>query len=99
MMATSGRRFRFSSNIFGLGSRAEFAAMCRRAEDYGYDTIFAADHLGHAAPASPTTPCTSPTWTPSRRSSTGSAPWKHDGRRRPAGTDFLCSHPGYPSRQ
>ena len=24
--------------------------MCHRAENYGYDTIFAADHLGHAAP-------------------------------------------------
>jgi hypothetical protein len=42
--------FRFSSNIFGLKSHNEFAAMCRRAENYGYDTIFAADHLGHAAP-------------------------------------------------
>ena len=42
--------FKFSSNIFGLKSRDEFAAMCRRAENYGYDTIFAADHLGHAAP-------------------------------------------------
>jgi probable F420-dependent oxidoreductase len=43
-------RFRFSSNIFGLKSRDEFVAMCRRAENHGYDTIFAADHLGHAAP-------------------------------------------------
>jgi probable F420-dependent oxidoreductase len=42
--------FRFSSNIFGLTSRDEFAAMCRRAENHGYDTIFAADHLGDAAP-------------------------------------------------
>jgi probable F420-dependent oxidoreductase len=42
--------FRFSSNIFGLNSAREFAAMCRRAEGYGYDTIFAADHLGNAAP-------------------------------------------------
>jgi probable F420-dependent oxidoreductase len=42
--------FRFSSNIFGLKSRDEFVAMCRRAENYGYDTIFAADHLGHPAP-------------------------------------------------
>jgi probable F420-dependent oxidoreductase len=42
--------FRFSSNVFGLTSFDEFAAMCRRAESYGYDTIFAADHLGHAAP-------------------------------------------------
>jgi alkanesulfonate monooxygenase SsuD/methylene tetrahydromethanopterin reductase-like flavin-dependent oxidoreductase (luciferase family) len=43
-------RFKFSSNIFGLKSRDEFVAMCRCAEKYGYDTIFAADHLGHAAP-------------------------------------------------
>jgi probable F420-dependent oxidoreductase len=43
-------RFRFSSNIFGLKSRDEFVAMCRRAENHGYDTIFSADHLGHAAP-------------------------------------------------
>lgn len=42
--------FRFSSNIFGLRSADEFVAMCHRAENYGYDTIFAADHLGHAAP-------------------------------------------------
>ena len=43
-------RFRFSSNIFGLKSRDEFVAMCRRAQDHGYDAIFAADHLGLAAP-------------------------------------------------
>src|SRR5215475_3551479 len=42
--------FRFSSNTFGLTSRDEFVALCRRAENYGYDTMFAADHLGHAAP-------------------------------------------------
>ena len=42
--------FRFSSSIFGLTSRDEFAAMCRRAESHGYDTIFAVDHLGDAAP-------------------------------------------------
>jgi probable F420-dependent oxidoreductase len=42
--------FRFSSNIFGLKSHDEFVAMCRRAENYGYDTVFSADHLGHAAP-------------------------------------------------
>jgi hypothetical protein len=41
--------FRFWSNIFGLTSRDEFAAMCR-AENHGYDTIFGADHLGDAAP-------------------------------------------------
>lgn len=38
-------RFRFSSNFFGLKSRDESVAMCRRAENYGYDTIFAAYHL------------------------------------------------------
>src|SRR5215472_15973979 len=35
--------FRFSSNIFGLTSPDEFVAVCRRAENYGYDTMFAAD--------------------------------------------------------
>ena len=44
------REFRFSSNIFGLRSRADFVALCRRAESHGYDAIFAADHLGLAAP-------------------------------------------------
>lgn len=44
------RAFRFSTNTFGLTSRADFTGFCRRAEDLGYDTIFAADHLGDAAP-------------------------------------------------
>jgi probable F420-dependent oxidoreductase len=44
------REFRFSYNIFGLGSRAEFHDTCRRGERYGYDTVFATDHLGVAAP-------------------------------------------------
>lgn len=44
------RGFRFSVNTFGLTSRADFTGFCRRAEDAGYDTIFAADHLGDAAP-------------------------------------------------
>jgi len=42
--------FRFSYNIFGLGQREEFIATCRRAEGYGYDTVFATDHLGTASP-------------------------------------------------
>jgi probable F420-dependent oxidoreductase len=42
--------FRFSTNTFGLKSQSEFAGFCRRAEDLGYDTIFATDHLGDAAP-------------------------------------------------
>jgi probable F420-dependent oxidoreductase len=42
--------FRFSCNISAIKSRDDFAAWCRRAEDYGYDTVFSADHLGIAAP-------------------------------------------------
>ena len=44
------RAFRFSTNTFGLTSGAGFAGFCQRAEELGYDTIFAADHLGDAAP-------------------------------------------------
>ena len=44
------RDFRFSYNIFGLGSREDFVDTCRRGEGYGYDTVFAADHLGVASP-------------------------------------------------
>ena len=46
----SARGFRFSTNFFGLASRADFTAFCRRAEELGYDTLFAADHLGSTAP-------------------------------------------------
>jgi probable F420-dependent oxidoreductase len=42
--------FRFSFNILDIGSREEFAETCRRGEGYGYDTVFAADHLGSEAP-------------------------------------------------
>jgi probable F420-dependent oxidoreductase len=42
--------FRFSANTFGLRSAGEFAAYCRRVEELGYDTLFAADHLGSSAP-------------------------------------------------
>jgi probable F420-dependent oxidoreductase len=42
--------FRFSTNIFGLKSGADFTAMCQRVEELGYDTLFATDHLGGAAP-------------------------------------------------
>ncbi|HJT03399.1 MAG TPA: TIGR03621 family F420-dependent LLM class oxidoreductase [Pseudonocardiaceae bacterium] len=42
--------FRFSYNIFGIHSRDDFINNCRRAERQGYDTVFAADHLGVAAP-------------------------------------------------
>ena len=42
--------FRFSYNIFGIRSGEEFAETCRRSERHGYDTVFAADHLGVASP-------------------------------------------------
>lgn len=42
--------FRFSHNVFGIASRDEFVATCRRAEHNGYDAIFAADHLGAPSP-------------------------------------------------
>jgi alkanesulfonate monooxygenase SsuD/methylene tetrahydromethanopterin reductase-like flavin-dependent oxidoreductase (luciferase family) len=44
------RDFRFSYNVFGLGTRAEFLDVCRSGERAGYDTVFAADHLGNPAP-------------------------------------------------
>ena len=44
------RDFRFSFNIFGITSRAAFAAECREAEEHGYDSVFSADHLGIPAP-------------------------------------------------
>jgi probable F420-dependent oxidoreductase len=44
------RDFRFSFNSFSVESRDAFTERCRRAERYGYDTIFAADHLGAPAP-------------------------------------------------
>jgi probable F420-dependent oxidoreductase len=44
------REFRFSFNIFGIASRRAFVDECREAEHYGYDTVFAADHLGMPSP-------------------------------------------------
>ncbi len=44
------RSFRFSFNIFGITTAQAFADTCREGERYGYDTIFAADHLGIPAP-------------------------------------------------
>jgi probable F420-dependent oxidoreductase len=45
------RDFRFSyNNSSASPSRAEFVAECRAAEEFGYDTVFAADHLGIPAP-------------------------------------------------
>lgn len=48
MIAVSG--FRFSYNVFGLHSRDDFVQTCRAGERAGYDTVFAADHLGIPAP-------------------------------------------------
>src|SRR5262245_13523003 len=42
--------FRFSFNVLGVSSAGQLAETCRRAERYGYDTVFTADHLGFAAP-------------------------------------------------
>ena len=47
------RDFRFSCNVFGVGSRAEFVRYCQDAERFGYSTLFTADHLGSPAPFSP----------------------------------------------
>jgi probable F420-dependent oxidoreductase len=44
------RDFRFSFNIFGVTTRQAFADECREAEEYGYDAVFSADHLGIPAP-------------------------------------------------
>jgi probable F420-dependent oxidoreductase len=44
------RSFRFSFNVFGIPSRAELQERCRHAESAGFDTVFAADHLGAPAP-------------------------------------------------
>lgn len=46
----TAHEFRFSTNFFGVSSRADFVAYCRRVEELGYDTLFAADHLGSTAP-------------------------------------------------
>ncbi|WP_433184313.1 LLM class F420-dependent oxidoreductase [Actinoallomurus sp. CA-150999] len=42
--------FRFSFNLLGLESHAALIETCRQGERYGYDTVFAADHLGMPAP-------------------------------------------------
>jgi probable F420-dependent oxidoreductase len=42
--------FLFSFNVRGISTRRAFADECREAERYGYDEVFAADHLGLPAP-------------------------------------------------
>ncbi|WP_420835547.1 LLM class flavin-dependent oxidoreductase, partial [Amycolatopsis vancoresmycina] len=44
------RSFRFGVALYVPGSRAEWMAKCRRAEDLGYDVVGVVDHLGRVAP-------------------------------------------------
>ncbi|WP_410563032.1 TIGR03621 family F420-dependent LLM class oxidoreductase [Amycolatopsis sp. cmx-4-61] len=44
------RPFRFGVAMYEPGSRAEWVAKCRRAEDLGYDVVGVVDHLGRVAP-------------------------------------------------
>ncbi|MGA4876743.1 LLM class F420-dependent oxidoreductase [Streptomyces lydicamycinicus] len=44
------RPFRFGVNMFVPGSRREWSAKCRRAEELGFDVVGVADHLGFPAP-------------------------------------------------
>lgn len=47
---TGEKPFRFGVNMTAPGSRAEWVEKCRKAEDFGYDVLSAADHLGMAPP-------------------------------------------------
>ncbi|MEV0368876.1 LLM class F420-dependent oxidoreductase [Streptomyces sp. NPDC050636] len=42
--------FRFGVNMFVPGSRREWSAKCRRAEELGFDVVGVADHLEFSAP-------------------------------------------------
>ncbi len=44
------RPFRFGVALYMPGSRAEWVAKCRQAEDLGYDVVGVVDHLGRVAP-------------------------------------------------
>jgi probable F420-dependent oxidoreductase len=44
------RAFRFGVNMTSVGSRSEWTARCRRAEELGYDVILVPDHLSMGAP-------------------------------------------------
>ncbi|GHF53355.1 LLM class F420-dependent oxidoreductase [Streptomyces mashuensis] len=46
----SQRQLRFGVNMFVPGSRREWSAKFRRAEELGFDVIGVADHLGFSAP-------------------------------------------------
>lgn len=47
------RDFRFSCNVFAIGSAGGFTEYCQAAERFGYDVLFTADHLGSPAPFAP----------------------------------------------
>jgi probable F420-dependent oxidoreductase len=47
------RDFRFSCNVFAIRSAGGFTEYCQRAERFGYDVLFTADHLGSPAPFAP----------------------------------------------
>ncbi|MBE8520010.1 TIGR03621 family F420-dependent LLM class oxidoreductase [Amycolatopsis sp. H6(2020)] len=44
------RSFRFGVALYVPGSRKEWVAKCRQAEDLGYDVVGVVDHLGRVAP-------------------------------------------------
>ncbi|MEV6448751.1 TIGR03621 family F420-dependent LLM class oxidoreductase [Amycolatopsis sp. NPDC051716] len=44
------RPFRFGVALYVPGSREEWVAKCRQAEDLGYDVVGVVDHLGRVAP-------------------------------------------------
>src|SRR5437764_13828090 len=44
------RPFRYGVALVAPGSRAEWVAKCRQAEDLGYDVVGVVDHLGTVAP-------------------------------------------------
>jgi len=44
------RPFRFGVALYVPGSRTEWMAKCRQAEDLGYDVVGVVDHLGRVAP-------------------------------------------------
>ncbi|MDX3190254.1 TIGR03621 family F420-dependent LLM class oxidoreductase [Streptomyces sp. MN03-5084-2B] len=44
------RSFRFGVALYVPGSRTEWMAKCRQAEDLGYDVVGVVDHLGRVAP-------------------------------------------------
>ncbi len=49
-MMSSQLPLRFGVNMFVTGSRHEWRAKCRRAEELGFDVVGVADHLGMPAP-------------------------------------------------